>query len=164
MIDASTGEILPTIFSIATKEDFGSTRDAGWAFDWNSTDLEKSNIYKLMIKDDNAVQGLVAAEVFRGAVYINILESAPLNRGKNKRYEGVGGHLFAIAMRLSMSLGFGGYIFFDAKNMELVKHYSDKLGASRIYSPAHDYRMEVNEETAGKIISTYTMEGDLNVV
>jgi len=67
-------------------------------------------------------------------------------------------------MRLSVALGFGGYIFFDAKNMELVKHYSGMLGANRLYSPIHEYRMEVQEESASKIINKYTMEGDLNVV
>jgi hypothetical protein len=45
-------------------------------------------------------------------------------------YEGVGGHLFAIALKLSHSNGFGGYAYFDAKNMELVKHYSDMIGAT----------------------------------
>ena len=27
-------------------------------------------------------------------------------------------------MKLSVVIGFGGYIFFDAKNFELVEHYS----------------------------------------
>jgi hypothetical protein len=120
LIDIATGDVLPTIFSVAAKEDVTGLPSKGWAFDWSASELGKTNIYKLMIKGDDTIQGLIATEVFRGAVYVSILESAPNNRGASKRYEGVGGHLFAIAMRLSMSLGFGGYIFFDAKNMELV--------------------------------------------
>ncbi|MCL2398603.1 MAG: hypothetical protein FWC91_02520 [Defluviitaleaceae bacterium] len=164
LIDTSTGKILPTIFSIASSEEITGLQSKGWAFDWDADELGKTNVYKLLIKGDTTLQALIATEVFRGAVYIHLLESAPHNRGENKQYEGVGGHLFAIAMRLSMALGFGGYIFFDAKNMELVKHYSDMLGANRLYSPVHEYRMEVQEEDASKIISRYTMEGDLNVV
>jgi hypothetical protein len=62
-----------------------------------------------------------------------------------------------------MALGSGGYIFFDVKNMELVKHYTDLLGANRLYSPVHEYRMEVQEERAAEILNLYTMEGDLDV-
>jgi hypothetical protein len=164
LINTATNKIVPTVFSVATKYDIEGIQRKGWAFNWNDSTLEKVNIYKLMVKGDNAIQGLVATEVFRGAVYVNILESAPHNRGENKLYEGVGGHLFAIAMRLSMSLGFGGYIFFDAKNLELVKHYSETIMANKINSPVHLYRMEVQEENAEKIINKYTLEGDLHVV
>ena len=164
LIDTATDEILPTIFSIASKEDIIRLADTGWAFDWSANLAEKLNIYKLLIKGNDTIQGLICTEIFRGAVYVHLLESAPHNRGENKKYEGVGGHLFAIAMRLSMTLGFGGYIFFDAKNMELVKHYNKMLGANRLYSSVHEYRMEVQEEHACKIIDKYTLEGDLNVV
>jgi len=164
LIDTSTGEILPTVFSIASKDEITGLSAKGWAFDWDADELGKTNVYKLLVKGDTTLQGLIATEVFRGAVYVHLLESAPHNRGVNKQYEGVGGHLFAIAMKLSTALGFGGYIFFDAKNMELIKHYIDMLGANRLYSPTHEYRMEVQEENASKIISKYAMEGDLNVV
>ena len=116
-----------------------------------------------MVKDDSTIQGLISAEVIRGAVYIHLIESAPHNRGENKQYEGVGGHLFAIAIKLSMVNGFDGYIFFEAKNLELVQHYIEMLGATRLPTRFHEYRMEVSEEQAQKIIEEYTLEGDLNV-
>ena len=94
---------------------------------------------------------------------MHLVESAPHNRGITKQYEGVGGHLFAIAMKLSMVNGFGGYVFFEAKNMELVEHYADMLGASRVPTRIHEYRMEVLEEVAQSIMAKYTLEGDLNV-
>ena len=34
---------------------------------------------------------------------------------------------------------------------------------TRIPSRIHEYRMEVLEETAMKVINAYTLEGDLNV-
>ena len=91
------------------------------------------------------------------AVYVNIAESAPHNIGRDKRYNGVGGHLFAIAARISYEKGYGGFIFMDAKNVELVKHYSKALGAVLIGRP-HPYRMFVDEENAVKLLNKYTFE------
>ena len=116
-----------------------------------------------MIKDDKTIQGLVSAEVVRGAVYVHLAESAPHNLGKNKKYEGVGGHLFAIAMRLSTAMGFGGYIFFDAKNQQLINHYAKTIGATRVLARIHPNRMEVLEDIAQSIINKYTLVGDLYV-
>ncbi len=74
-----------------------------------------------------------------------------------------GGHLFAIAIKLSIVNGFGGYIFFDAKNTELVEHYSSSIGAAMVNTRFHEYRMEISEYNARKVIDAYTLEGDLNV-
>ena len=121
------------------------------------------NIYKLQIEGDNEIQGLVAAEVVRGAVYIHLAESAPHNQPHGKKYDGVGGHLFAIAVKLSLAMGFGGYVFFEAKNSELAEHYTNSLGARLLRTRIHEYRMEIDEESAQKLIEKYTLEGDLNV-
>ena len=117
----------------------------------------------MQIKDDDVIQGLIATEVIRGAVYIRLAESAPHNLGDNKKFNGVGGHLFAIAIKLSNAVGFNGYVFFDAKSMKLIKHYSEKFGATRVMARIHVYRMEISEANAQKILEKYTLEGDLNV-
>ena len=163
LVEISTGKVLQTVFSIAKPDEICGLQAKGWNFDWGEEGLRYCNIYKLQLKDSDVIQGLVAAEVVRGAVYVHLTESAPHNLGKNKQYEGVGGHLFAITMKLSMVNGFGGYIFFEAKNPELVKHYSDMLGAIAVPTRLHDYRLEVYEEQAREIIEKYTLEGDLNV-
>jgi hypothetical protein len=163
LVDVSTGKELQTTFSIAVEEDISGLIEKGWLFDWTDNELRKTNIYKLLVAGNNTIQGLVSAEVIRGAVFIHLAESAPHNRGEGKLYEGVGGHLFAIAMKLSMVNGFGGYVFFEAKNMKLVDHYSDMLGATRVPTRIHEYRMEVLEEVAQSVIEKYTLEGDLNV-
>jgi len=163
LVDASTGEELQTVFSIASDEDISGLLGKGWLFDWSDEELRKTNIYRLLIVGDDTIQGLISAEVVRGAVYVHLAESAPHNLPPNKKYDGVGGHLFAIAMKLSLSNGFGGYIFMDAKNQELVDHYIDKLGARRVSTRFHDHRLEVSEENAQRVIEKYTLEGDLNV-
>jgi len=138
LIEVSTGKVFQTTFSIASESDISGLKEKGWLFDWTDEALQKTNIYKLLLKGDDVIQGLVSAEVVRGAVYVHLVESAPHNRGISKQYEGVGGHLFAIAIKLSFVNGFDGYIFFDAKNLELVKHYSDMLGATRIPARIHE--------------------------
>jgi len=160
--EISTGDIYQTTFSIAEIEDLDGLQEKGWNFDWADSELSRYNIYKLQLKDDEDIQGLVAAEVIRGAVYIRLAESAPHNLGKRKKFEGVGGHLFAIAIKLSNAMGFNGYVFFDAKNMKLLTHYTDKFGASRIMARIHVYRMEIDEFNAQKLLEKYTLEGDLN--
>lgn len=161
--EISTGNIYQTTFSIAEIEELDGLQAKGWNFDWADRELSRYNIYKLQLKDDGVIQGLVAAEVIRGAVYIRLAESAPHNLGKKKKFEGVGGHLFSIAIKLSNAMGFNGYVFFDAKNMKLVNHYADKFNASRIMARIHVYRMEIDEGNAQKLLEKYTLEGDLNV-
>ena len=158
--DKATGEILQTVFSIATDDDIAGLD--GWFFDFSIYDATIVNVYKLLIKGDSTIQGLIACGVERGAIYVHAAESAPHNR-VDEKYIGVGGHLFAIAIKLSASLGFGGYIYMDAKNEKLAKHYEKMLGAERVPTRYHEYRLHVEEENAQKVIEEYTLEGDLNV-
>ena len=155
--DATTGEFVSTIYKKATQEELAALKK--WKFNWLDKDLENTDIYKLCIVGNNDIQGLVALTDFQRdrAIYVNLAESAPHNVGKNKKYNGVGGHLFAIAADISYEKGYGGFIFMDAKNIELVQHYSKTLGAVLLGRP-HPYRMFVDEENAVKLLNTYTLE------
>lgn len=130
----------------------------GWNFDWLADDLINATVYKLTIENNKEIQGLVAITDFikSRAVYVNIAESAPHNIGKSKRYEGVGGHLFAIAAAESMKKGYGGFMFLDAKNVDLVEHYTRMLGAKLLGIP-HPYRLVVEEEEASQLLKKYTL-------
>jgi len=161
--EVATGKIFQTTFSIAEPYEVQNLQEQGWHFNWADESLAHCNVYKLQLKGDDVIQGLVATEVVRGAVYINLGESAPHNQPNNKKYAGVGGHLFAIAIKLSLAMGFDGYVFFDAKNQELADHYSKSFGAERLATRVHAYRMEIEIEEAHKLIEKYTLEGDLNV-
>lgn len=155
--NAKTGEILSTSYSTVSKEEFKQLK--GWKFDWLDSDLDGAEIYKLTLKNENEIQGLIALTKFErdSAVYVNIVEAAPHNLGVNKQYNGVGGHLYAIAVQKSIENGYGGFVFMDAKNLELVEHYEKTLGATLLGRP-HQYRMFINEENAQKLIDIYTLE------
>ena len=158
----STGEIVNTFYSPATHDDIASADK--WLFKWNAADLKNYEIYKLTAADDERLQGLIAIQNIEidKAVFIKIAESAPHNMGKAKEYAGVGGHLFAIAAHRSMELGYGGFMYMDAKNLRLVSHYAKTLGAVFIGSP-HPYRMAIDEIAAKKLIDFYNFRRDSNV-
>jgi len=163
LVEITSGKVLQTTFSMVTESEINHLKEKGWLFDWKDKELSTCNIYKLQLKNDDVIQGLVAAEVVRGAIYLRLAESAPHNQPHNKKYDGVGGHLFAIAIKLSIAMGFGGFIFFEAKNQALANHYSKTFGAKHLSIRHHDYRMEIDGQDAQNLIEKYTLEGDLNV-
>ena len=159
LVDTATGNVVPTVFSKATATDLKNTKKSGWLFDWDSEDLNGEEIYKLSIKGQTDIEGLIALkyEERSKAVYAHIAESAPHNRGKNKKHEGVGGHLFAIAAYRSKEKGYGGFVYLDAKNEDLVQHYEKQLGAQFLGIP-HPYRMIIDEESADRLLEKYTLD------
>lgn len=163
LVEKATGKIVDTQYSVATKNELKAINKQGWNFNWTSDDLRNSTTYKLTLDNDgkNTIQGLIAVTDFPKdkALYINIAESAPHNIGKNKMYEGVGGHLFAIAAKESVNKGYEGFMFLDAKNIDLVKYYHDKFGATLLGMP-HPYRMFIDEHNAHKLLKVYTLKGE----
>ena len=157
--ETQSGKIVQTSYSLATEKELSSLN--GWNFNWTDESLNNSKIYKLIAENSDEIQGLVALTDFKrnNAVYVNLAESAPHNIGKQKRYSGVGGHLFAIAVKESVACGYGGYVFMDAKNAELVEHYKQTLGALLLGRP-HPYRMIIDEENAVKLLNIYTLKGE----
>lgn len=158
LVDRKTGAVVDTSYSPASPEERKDLKKQGWLFNWNHKSLGNSQVYKLTVKGDSQIQGLVAIEdqPENYAVHLSLAESAPHNKGEEKSYSGVGGHLFAIAARRSLDLGYGGFIYFEAKNAKLVEHYSEKFGARLIGRP-HQYSMIIDEEAAGRLLETYTL-------
>lgn len=91
------------------------------------------------------------------AVYIDIVESAPFNNPHNKKYvskeyAGVGGHLFAEAVRESINQGFGGFVYFKAKT-KLIDYYQEHLGAVLVNH--RESIMMIDERSAKKLNDRY---------
>ena len=79
------------------------TKKTGWNFNWKSEFNDfKKEVYKLtIINNSSIVQGLLSLTIEQDHVYMNLLESAPFNIGKDKLYEGVAGNLVAFACKIS---------------------------------------------------------------
>ncbi|MCL2446100.1 MAG: hypothetical protein FWD06_04985 [Oscillospiraceae bacterium] len=155
--DARTGEILPTIFTPITRTELENLQ--GWGFEWGHPNFNDDEIYKLMVKGDPTIQGVIAIQnnPRNTAMFVHAAEAAPHNLGVNRQYDGVGGHLFAIAARRSVEEGNQGYLYFDAKNERLARHYERMLGAQHI-GIAHPFRMEVDVDRAIQLLERYIFE------
>lgn len=105
----------------------------GWNFNWKTEWGNNINeVYKLtIVHNPTIIQGLLSIQKEADHVYINLLENAPFNTGKNKLYEGVAGNLVAFACKISFQFGYEGFVAFTAKT-RLIKHYEKSLGAYHI--------------------------------
>lgn len=159
LVDRKTGTIVNTHFekihmTVERAKKFMAT---GWNFDWSIPEKEGYTIYKLTLKDDDVIQGLISLKSGEGYVFAGNAENAPHNLGHLGRYEGTGGHLFAIACLQSKKEGFGGFVVFDAKT-RLIAHYQRVLNAKLINAQ----RMYIDEYAAEKLLKRYNLEGGNN--
>ncbi len=126
-----SGDSFQTEVSLVTVHDVKTvTKRNGWQFNWKSelADIARE-VYKLTIVNNSTiVQGLLSLTIESDHVFMNLVESAPFNIGKNKLYEGVAGNLVAYACKVSFQKGFEGFVAFDAKT-KLIRHYEKTLGA-----------------------------------
>ncbi len=126
-----TGDRFDTQVIEVTKIDLPKLRKA-WNFDWISEFNSGSTVYKLVIEQNvDVIQGLLSLTFKQGFVYLELIESADFNIGRNKVYYGVAGNLFAFACKISWDKGNYGYVSFNAKS-NLIEHYARTLGAKQI--------------------------------
>lgn len=106
------------------------TKKNGWNFNWKAElDDNTKEVYKLtIVNNPNVIQGLISLTINTDHVYMDLLENAPFNLGRNKLYEGVAGNLIAHACKISFQHGFDGYVSFTAKT-RLIEHYKKTLNA-----------------------------------
>ncbi len=134
IVNTISGDNLPTDVLEVTPNDLKLvTKNRGWNFNWKG-ELKKEGVivYKLVILgNENIIQGLISLEDRDDHVFVNIIENAPFNIGKNKVYEGVPGNLLAYECRLSWDNGNLGLVSFVSKS-KLVDHYEKSLGAIHV--------------------------------
>ena len=153
----SDNKIVDTHFEIIDPRKM-DLRDWEFAGDWAEVKRKGYTIKGLFAENDTRVQGLVA---YKDApkdtgVYVALVESAPQNNSHNniiegKEYDGVGGHLFAEAVKESYHLGYNGFVAFKAKTV-LTKYYSKELGAFQI---GRSQRMIIDEVSARRLYERY---------
>ena len=111
----------------------GFTKRSNWHVNWSKL-YSNYDIYALALKDSPLeFQGLAAIsnDEDAGVTLLHWAVAAPHNNPLLgvKRYIGVGGHLFAIAIHESIKAGFGGIVVGHPSNKKLYVHYQEKLGA-----------------------------------
>ena len=135
----------------------------------NWADLLKENeIYTIVVKGTVDIQGLVAirADENMQAVFVSWMVAAPQNNlqiSNNKRYNGVGGHLFAIASKKSLDFGYGGAITGFASDEKLMIHYCNSFNAEPICM-LHPYQIFISEEEGLKIQEVYNYDWTEDII
>ncbi len=140
------------VLRLTTKDLKHITKKNGWNFDWKAELADNTKeVYKLtIVNNSEIVQGLLSLTIESDHIFMDLLESAPYNLGKNKLYEGVAGNLVAYACKLSFQHGFDGYLAFTAKT-KLIDHYVKTLGAYHFSG----HRMIINSESSKFLVEKY---------
>ncbi|OUO92075.1 hypothetical protein B5F40_01710 [Gordonibacter sp. An230] len=163
LLDTKTGELVDTqVYKLTTRSQLkGYNSKTGWDINWEKAP-KGVDVYGLTIKGQSELQGLIALREDRDAqaVYLHYAKTAPRNdkhaTGKQD-YEGVGGHLFALAVEISEKAGFGGYLYGFAEDAKLERHYIEKLGATHL-GILHPYHFEIDERAARRLLKEYNYE------
>lgn len=163
LVDTSTGDTVETeVVRIRRKsflQKFNSKN--GWYVNWKEL-ADNNEIYALVVKGSVDIQGLVAisdnAEI--GAVYIAWAVASPSNNPEiitEKRYNGVGGHLLAIAIDRSEQLGHHGDVTGFCRTEKIMNHFVNEHGAVPI-AGLHQYQIGIFDEAAKRIREVYDYE------
>lgn len=127
-----TGKRFKTEVAALTHQEMEKEQAKDWLFNWKKELMISGHrVFKLTITGKTNIQGWVSLSVETDHVYMHLLESAPHNRGRNKKYWGVPGNLVAFACLLSETYGKDGYVAFTAKT-NLVEHYRVTLHAKHL--------------------------------
>ncbi len=148
-----SGDSFPTEVSRLTLADIKQvTKKNGWNFNWKQ-ELENNSreLYKLTIPNNpTIIQGLLSFSIKSDHIYMELVESAPFNLGRNKLYEGVPGNLVAFACKVSFQQGFDGFVSFTAKT-KLIDYYEKSLGAYHF----GNHLMIIHTKVAQNLIDKY---------
>lgn len=148
-VERSTGKQIETEYRLRTVP-IKPKEYKGWKFDWSMTEKKGYDIYELFLADNDIVQGRISLKIDGGVADVDIVEAAPHNYGHIGKYQGVGGHLFAIACQVSRDAGCDGFVAFTAKS-DLISYYERVLNAH----VARGQRMYIDEAAAGILIEKY---------
>ncbi|MGN0424863.1 MAG: hypothetical protein ACI4FY_06030 [Acetatifactor sp.] len=165
LTDNENGEVVETEVIRIKRRSFLSKYNpkTNWYVNWAQL-LDENEVYAVVVKGTVAIQGLVAIRPDKDmqAVFVTWMVAAPHNNpemlGKmSKRYNGVGGHLFAVAVKRSVDFGFGGAITGFAADKKLMYHYCSAFHAEAICM-LHPYQIFIPEEEGMKIQEVYNYD------
>ncbi len=128
--NAISGEVFDTLIVKLKPADGKNIKKTEWVFNWQNELKDKSKqVYKLTTVSNPAIiHGLISLRDKGDHIYMDLIESAKFNKGKNKLYRGVAGNLVAFGCKLSFEKKYDGVVSFIAKT-QLVEHYEQTLGA-----------------------------------
>ncbi|MCL1867893.1 MAG: hypothetical protein FWF72_02940 [Paludibacter sp.] len=98
--DVTTWNILQTDVLPLEKADLRViSKKLGWKFNWRTEYIvQEKQVFKLVLKNEQkTIQGLICFEKRTDHIFMHLIETAPHNLGKTKKYFGVMGNLVAFS-------------------------------------------------------------------
>ena len=128
--NAISGEVFDTLVIKLKTTDIKSIKNSEWTFNWQDELKDKTKqVYKLTtLSNPTIIHGLISLTDKGDHIYMDLIESAKFNKGKNKLYRGVAGNLVAYGCKMSFEKKYDGVVSFIAKT-QLIEHYEQTLGA-----------------------------------
>lgn len=155
LLNTTTKFLEPASITIATKEELGKLfKKDGWHFKWSKVLSNEVEVYKICLSSaPKFIQGLIAINNQTDHLFLPLIETAPTNFGKEKRYDGVLLALTAFGCWLSFQYGHEGVVVFESKT-QLISHYSAKLSAVLLTKN----RMAILEDEAYFLVTSQLMK------
>ncbi len=128
--NAISGEVFDTLITKLNTTDSKIIKKTDWTFNWQNELKDNSKqVYKLTtVSNPNIIHGLISLTDKGDHIYMDLIESAKFNKGKNKLYRGVAGNLVAYGCKMAFEKKYDGVVSFIAKT-QLIEHYEQTLGA-----------------------------------
>lgn len=125
-----SGEVFDTVINRLNSSDRKQIKKAEWAFNWKAEFNNKSKqVFKLTtVNNPTIIHGFISVTDKGDHIFMELIESAKFNKGRNKLYNGVAGNLVAFACKMAFELNYDGVVSFIAKT-QLINHYEQTLGA-----------------------------------
>ena len=147
--DTRTGQLVAADILPVDPEDIEFV--TGWRFDWRA-EVAEAEVFKLVGEVKPAeILGLMSVLRRQGYIEVRLLESAPGNVGRLKRWRGIAGNLLAFAAQLSFASGGEGFVLLVAKT-ELINHYQTLYGFVR---HGHSQKMVLDTLAAMNLIKAF---------
>lgn len=155
-------EIVQTTVKRVQADDLGSfKKSSGWFINWADVPSD-AEIYQVFVEGSDVVEGMIAFRddpanfAVRGLWAVAAPHNQASRVGKaNKKYDGVGGHLFAIAAKRSVELGYNGFIHGKADTSRVLQHYMKEFGATPT-GFEEGLGFFIDEAEAHKLLRKYT--------
>lgn len=160
LFDTVNKAFVSAIIEKAEPEDMPLKKN-GWQFNWKKLfKTESVEIYKLtLIESPLVIQGLIMLTLMNDEmIYMNNIEVAPHNIGKNGKFDHTAACLIAYGCHQSFEKGKGyyvGYLTFESKT-ELIPLYQKKYEATL----AMGQRMFIEPEIGIKLMKKYLRNHD----
>ena len=148
--NAISGEVFDTL--IVKLTDGKEIKKSEWTFKWQSEIKDKTKqIFKLTTSSNpTIIHGLISLTDKGDHIFMDLIENAKFNKGRDKLYRGVAGNLVAFGCKMAFELKYDGVVSFIAKT-QLINHYEQTLGAKLF----DGNRMFIDTREAFILVSKY---------